>query len=184
MPLTCQWCYCSRRGRDAAAFLDKVQPVPLRGHWFPGSGWEPGWWGYGSARLLTPSWHQWSPAAWRETDGGGLGNAPPEQRRNRIDSWTFLSSCYKLKHLPRPRPPTSVMLLSVSLQQAERSSSCSLLRAKSEAPSCCLNCSRSLCVTSLGRSSNGKRGGLKKPMLPKVRVNLGPLSPCWDKYII
>lgn len=77
-----------------------------------------------------------------------------------------------------PPPLTCVMLLSVSLGQAERSNSCSLLRAKSEAPACCLNCSRSFCVTSLGRSSNGKRGGLKKPMLPNVRVNLGPLSPC------
>ncbi len=76
------------------------------------------------------------------------------------------------------QPPTCVMLLSVSFGQAERSSSCSLLRAKSEAPACCLNCSRSFCVTSLGLSSNGIRGGLKKPMLPKVRVNLGPLSPC------
>jgi len=82
------------------------------------------------------------------------------------------------------QPPTCVMLRSVSLGQAERSSSCSRLRASREAPACCLNCCRSLCVTSSGRSSHGKRGGLKKPMLPKVRVNLGPLSPCRTPLVL
>ncbi|KAF3854490.1 hypothetical protein F7725_022545 [Dissostichus mawsoni] len=84
---------------------------------------------------------------------------------------TVLSPAFlhQTKTFGSPPPPTWVMLLSVSLGQAERSSSCSLFRANRDAPACCLNCCRSFCVTSLGFSSKGKRGGLKKPMLPKVR---------------
>lgn len=78
----------------------------------------------------------------------------------------------------RVQTATCVMLLSVSLAQADRSSSRSLFRAKSDAPAFCLNCCSSSWVTILGRSSKGIRGGLKKPMLPNVRVKLGPRSPC------
>lgn len=79
-------------------------------------------------------------------------------------------------------PFTCVMLLSVSLEQAVRSSSCSLLRAKSEAPADRFSCCSSSCVTGFGWSS--MLGGLKKPMLPKVRVNVGPFSSCEEKRLL
>lgn len=96
--------------------------------------------------------------------------------------WLLLTKVYIICHFGNGLV-TCVMLMSVSLGHAERSSSSSRLRAKSEAPGCRRNCSKSFCVTSLGRSSKGNRGGLKNPILPKVLVNFGPLSPCGSYYI-
>lgn len=181
-PLTCQWCYRNRKGRDAAVCRDTAQLVPRRSRWCLDSSWAPGWWGCDSGGRLTPSWRRWSPSAWTERGAGGPGNAPPEERTTAVTAGLWLRAVV----CPSSRccSSTCVMLLSVILGHAERSRSCSLLRANSEAPACCLNCSRSSCVTSLGRSSKGRRGSLKKPMMPNVPVNLGPLSPCRDICII
>lgn len=74
---------------------------------------------------------------------------------------------------------TCVMLMSVSLEQPVRSSSCRPLIARNEAPSCSLKAPKSSSVTRHGFSSNGILGGWKKPMFPKVRVKLGSLSSCY-----
>lgn len=99
VPLTCQWCYDNRRGRDAAACGGTVPLVLCLRHWYQGNGWGLSWWGFGSAWLLTPSWCRWSPAAWTETDAGGLGSTPPEEKSQLLEC-EILHSGTKLKHLP------------------------------------------------------------------------------------
>ena len=80
--LTGPWSYYNQRGRDAGVCAGRVQPLPRRSRWCPGSCWDTSWWGCGSARPPTPGCRLWFLAAWTETDVGGPGGAPPGKNRN------------------------------------------------------------------------------------------------------
>lgn len=176
--LTCQWLHHSRPTVGAAAWGAVVLLWQCPGHWFEDSGWAPGWWGYGSEMLQMPGFHHWSQAAWRETIAAGLESAPPGQDKKSSEGRFRLL----IMSVPARSPtPTWVMLLSVILEQADRSSSWSPLIASREAPICSRKAPRSSSVTRRGFSWKGRLGGWKKPMLPKVRVKLGPLSSWWVK---